>query len=78
MKSKSNILSILFLYYIVVGCSVSKPIKINNNANTTIEFKVDSIVNIMTLDETMGFGILLGHCQKMVKQHKNMIILKKD
>lgn len=54
MKSKSNILSILFLYYIVVGCSVSKPIKINNNANTTIEFKVDSIVNIMTLDEKIG------------------------
>lgn len=54
MKSKSNILSILFLYYIVVGCSASKPIKINNNANTTIEFKVDSIVNIMTLDEKIG------------------------
>lgn len=54
MKSKSNILSILFLYYIVVGCSVFKPIKINNNANTTIEFKVDSIVNIMTLDEKIG------------------------
>lgn len=54
MKSKSNILSILFLYYIVVGCSVSKPIKITNNTNTTIEFKVDSIVNIMTLDEKIG------------------------
>ena len=52
MKSKSTILFTL-LYSIIIGCSSSKPSK-TYNTNTTIEFKVDSIVNLMTLDEKIG------------------------
>lgn len=53
MESKSKILFILLLYYIFISCSASKPIK-KIKSKTIIEFKVDSLVSIMTLDEKIG------------------------
>ena len=70
---------------VVLSCNTNKKIAIEKTNKSSIDFKVDSVLTLMTLEEKIGqmnqyngFWDVTGPTPKDVQPQLNTIISKKD